>query len=74
MNGGHGRYQVLHTSDRVAQHSGEPTPAWLAARDQPCLVDETKCRGYLLAASVVIPGEVDTGRWALRGLVLPGQR
>ena len=28
MNGNHGRYQVLHISDRVVQHSGEPTPAW----------------------------------------------
>ena len=37
-------------------------------------VDVTKRRGYLLVASVVIPGEVDALRRTLRGLVLPGQR
>ncbi len=37
-------------------------------------VDETKRRGYLLVASVVIPGEVDALRRTLRGLVLLGQR
>ena len=37
-------------------------------------VDETKRRGYLLVASVVILGEVDALRRTLRGLVLPGQR
>jgi len=46
----------------------------LAAREQHVFVDETKRRGYLLVASVVIPGEVDALRRTLRGLVLPGQR
>jgi hypothetical protein len=37
-------------------------------------VDETKRRGYLLVASAVVPGDLDTTRRMLRGLVLPGQR
>ena len=37
-------------------------------------VDETKRRGYLLVAGVVVPGDLDTVRRMLRGLVLPGQR
>jgi hypothetical protein len=37
-------------------------------------VDETKRRGYLLVASVVVPGDLDSVRRMLRGLVLPGQR
>lgn len=37
-------------------------------------VDETKRRGYLLVASAVAPGDLDTTRRMLRGLVLPGQR
>ncbi len=37
-------------------------------------VDETKRRGYLLVASVVVPGDVESLRRMLRGLVLPGQR
>lgn len=37
-------------------------------------VDETKRRGYLLVASVVVPGDLDPIRRTLRGLVLPGQR
>jgi hypothetical protein len=37
-------------------------------------VDETKHRGYLLVASVVVPGDLDSVRRVLRGLVLPGQR
>ncbi len=37
-------------------------------------VDETKQRGYLLVAGVVVPGDLDPVRRVLRGLVLPGQR
>jgi len=37
-------------------------------------VDETKRRGYLLVASAVVPGDLDSTRRMLRGLVLPGQR
>lgn len=37
-------------------------------------VDETKHRDYLLVASVVVPGELETLRRMLRGWVLPGQR
>lgn len=37
-------------------------------------VDETKRRGYLLVASVVVSGDLDSTRRMLRGLVLPGQR
>jgi len=37
-------------------------------------VDETKRRGYLLVAGVVVPGDLDSTRRMLRGLVLPGQR
>jgi hypothetical protein len=37
-------------------------------------VDESKRRGYLLVASVVVPGDLDSVRRVLRGLVLPGQR
>jgi hypothetical protein len=38
------------------------------------LVDETKRRGYLLAAGAVLPEDLDSVRRLLRGLVLPGQR
>jgi hypothetical protein len=38
------------------------------------LVDESKQRGYLLVASVVVPSDLDSVRRVLRGLVLPGQR
>ncbi len=37
-------------------------------------VDESKRRGYLLVASVVVPGDLDPTCRMLRGLVLPGQR
>jgi hypothetical protein len=37
-------------------------------------VDETKHRGYLIVASVVMPGDLDRTRKLLRSLVLPGQR
>ncbi len=37
-------------------------------------VDETKRGGYLLVASAVVPGDLDSTRRMLRGLVLPGQR
>jgi hypothetical protein len=37
-------------------------------------VDETKYRGYLLAAAVIVPADLDTVRKVIRGLVLPGQR
>jgi len=37
-------------------------------------VDETKRRGYLLVAGVVLPEDLDVVRRVLRGLVLPGQR
>jgi len=37
-------------------------------------VDESKQRGYLLVASVVVPSDLDSVRRVLRGLVLPGQR
>jgi hypothetical protein len=38
------------------------------------VVDETKRRGYLLVAGVVVPGDLESVRRMLRGLVLPGQR
>src|SRR5664280_2333388 len=34
----------------------------------------TKHRGYLIVASVVMPGDLDRTRKLLRSLVLPGQR
>lgn len=37
-------------------------------------VDETKRRGYLLVAAVVVPADPDPVRKAMRALVLPGQR
>lgn len=37
-------------------------------------VDETKQRGYLLVAAVVVVGDLSTARKELRTLVLPGQR
>ncbi len=37
-------------------------------------VDETKRRGYLLAAAVVLPADSDAVRRVIRGLVLSGQR
>jgi len=37
-------------------------------------VDETKHRGYLLVAGVVVLSDLDSVRRKLRGLVLPGQR
>jgi len=37
-------------------------------------VDETKHRDYLMVAAVVLPADVAPVRWAVRGLVLPGQR
>ena len=37
-------------------------------------VDESKRRGYLLVATVVVPGDLDSIRRVLRGLVLPRQR
>jgi hypothetical protein len=37
-------------------------------------VDESKNRGYLLAAGVVLPADLDVTRRVIRGLVLPGQR
>lgn len=37
-------------------------------------VDESKSRGYLLVASVVLPGELGTSRRAIRDLMLPGQK
>lgn len=37
-------------------------------------VDETKQRGFLLVANVVVPSDLDSVRRILRGLVLPGQR
>lgn len=37
-------------------------------------VDETKRRGYLLVAALVLPDDLDPIRKVLRGLVLPGQR
>lgn len=37
-------------------------------------IDETKRRGYLLVAGVVLPEDLDPVRRVLRGLVLPGQR
>ena len=37
-------------------------------------VDETKDRGYLIAASVVLPRDLQPARAALRALLLPGQR
>lgn len=37
-------------------------------------VDESKSRGYLLVASVVLPGELGASRRAIRDLMLPGQK
>lgn len=37
-------------------------------------VDESRRRGYLLVAAVVMPSELDATRRALRSLVMPGQR
>ena len=37
-------------------------------------VDESKAKGYTLAAAVVVPGEMESARRNVRGLVLPGQR
>ncbi|MCA1675934.1 MAG: hypothetical protein LC799_28430, partial [Actinobacteria bacterium] len=37
-------------------------------------IDETKQRGYLLVASVVVAGDLDPLRKIIRGLILPGQR
>ena len=37
-------------------------------------VDETKQRGYLLVAAVVVPADLDPLRRLVRSLVLPGQR
>ena len=37
-------------------------------------VDETKERGYLIAAGVLLPRDLGPARTALRGLLLPGQR
>jgi hypothetical protein len=37
-------------------------------------VDETKYRGYVLMAAVVLPNDLDSLRKMVRGLVLPGQR
>jgi len=37
-------------------------------------VDETKHRGYLLVAGVLVPDDLDSVRRLLRDLVLPGQR
>ncbi|MGH3495448.1 MAG: hypothetical protein ACRDQ1_19770 [Sciscionella sp.] len=37
-------------------------------------VDESKRRGYLLAAATVSPADLDPLRKMVRGLVLPGQR
>ena len=37
-------------------------------------IDESKRRGYLLIASVVVPADLEPTRKMLRGLVLPGQR
>ena len=37
-------------------------------------VDETKYRGYVLVAAVVLPNDLDSLRKMVRGLVLPGQR
>jgi hypothetical protein len=37
-------------------------------------VDESKRRGYLLVAAVVVSAELNGTRNVLRGLVLPGQR
>jgi hypothetical protein len=37
-------------------------------------VDETKNRGYVLVAVVILPGDVGLTRKIIRGLILPGQR
>jgi len=37
-------------------------------------LDETKQRGYVVAAAAVVSGELDPLRRVVRGLVLPGQR
>jgi hypothetical protein len=37
-------------------------------------VDETKERGYVVAAAVVLPSELAATRQAIRPLILPGQR
>jgi hypothetical protein len=37
-------------------------------------VDETKERGYFVAAAVLLPGDVTRARQEIRGLILPRQR
>ena len=37
-------------------------------------VDESKARGYLLAAAALLPGDLDHARSVVRGLTLPGQQ
>lgn len=36
-------------------------------------VDESKRGGYIVVAAIVVPGDLDSARRALRGLLLPGQ-
>jgi hypothetical protein len=54
--------------------AGEPKPARASQVTGHVFVDETKHRGYLLVAGVVVPDDLDSVRRTLRGLVLPGQR
>ncbi|MET8278803.1 hypothetical protein [Micromonospora sp. NPDC005174] len=42
--------------------------------DAHVFVDETKERGLLVAAAVVLPADVGTARRSIRDLILPGQR
>jgi hypothetical protein len=37
-------------------------------------VDESKQGGYFVTAAAMLPGDLNAGRQAMRGLVLPGQR
>ena len=60
---------------RAVQRAGRAhTGASSAFVSAHVFVDETKQRGYLLVASVVVPSDLDSVRRMLRGLVLPGQR
>jgi hypothetical protein len=65
---GAARLSVVEDGRRAGTCSGSPLVR------SHIFVDETKRRGYLLVASVVVPAELDSVRKVLRGLVLPGQR
>src|SRR5664280_573597 len=59
---------------RAVQRAGEPKSARARRVSAHVFVDETKQRGYLLVASVVVPSDLDSVRRMLRGLVLHRHR